>query len=366
MAATPLPFSVWQDVAALTGSAPAVYSFCMTCREMLADASLLIQSALRTSVKRFAHARRLPEQTLSFETTRISRDRIPAIISGSAVLQIVLGDMWENSDIDIFCTRDATVEVRHHLQTIGCRDVTPEDFDDSKFDLETYGFNLSKKLLNLNLHYHKIDRVFRYVLYRDCCSDTSDSENACCRSDSCSDTPQNIYFDIVQGHADVLDARELLNSFDIKCCAVYFDPARASFHIPEPHLTLRRRSSTEERHASLMSGFANSVREVYHKLGVKSPKAIVSSGTGVHMPDPWWLPCAAAAVRSCEASMELSKVSDTALSQDELTSVYHLCSKLYARQQKYENRGITFENPMPLCSDLNNLFWNRRLRRRLQ
>ena len=372
MAAARLPFSCLQNVAALSGTPPAVYSLCMTCRNMYGnikstspEAALLIQTSLRMSVKRFAHARKLPARALEFETTNNKDDRVAAIISGSAVLQIVLGDMWENTDIDIFCTKDAAAEVRQHLHDIGCHDVTP---DVTHVDVESYGFNLSQNLLNLNLHYQKIDKVFRYVLCTDISSDTTEAEYG----SRCSETdydvqpkaPQTIYFDLVQAQADVVDARELLDSFDIKCCAVYIDPACATFHIPDPHLTLQRQSKSEQRHAALMAGFANSVWEQYHKQGVTTAKAIVGSGTGFRMPNPWWLPCAKAAVRCCEETMMSTNMSDTAFSLAELRTIYSLCSRLCARQQKYVNRAITFLTPMPFCSEVNDLFWNRRLRRR--
>lgn len=345
MAAARLPFSCLQNVAALSGTPPAVYSLCMTCRNMYGnmkstspDAALLIQTSLRMSVKRFAHARKLPVRALTFETTKSKDDSVAAIISGSAVLQIVLGDMWENTDIDIFCTNDAAAEVRQHLHDIGCHDVTPDEFPD--VDVESYGFNLSQNLLKLDLHNHKIDKVFRYVL--------------------CTDDSSKVYFDLVQAQADVIDAREILASFDIKCCAVYIDPACATFHIPDPHLTLQRQSKTEQRHAALMAGFANSVWEQYHKQGVTTTKAIVRSGTGFQMPNPWWLPCAKAAVRSCEETLMSTNMSDTAFSLAELRTIYTLCSRLCARQQKYANRAITFLTPMPFCSEVNDLFRNQK------
>ena len=373
MAAARLPFSCLQNVAALSGTPPAVYSLCMTCRNMYGnikstspDAALLIQTSLRMSVKRFAHARKLPVRTLTFETTKIKDDSVAAIISGSAVLQIVLGDMWENTDIDIFCTNDAAAEVRQHLHDIGCHDVTPDEFPD--VDVKSYGFNLSQNILKLDLHNHKIDKVFRYVLCTDDSSDTPEAEYVSSCSEIDDDVhpkaPQTIYFDIVQAEADVMDARDLLDSFDLKCCAAYIDPACATFHIPDPHLTLQRQSKSEQRHASLITGFANSVWEQYHKRGVTTTEAIVRSGTGLRMPDPWWLPCAKAAVRSCEETLMSTDKSYAAFSLSELRTIYCLCSRLCVRRQKYANRGITFLTPMPFCSEVNDLFRKQKLRRR--
>ena len=175
-------------------------------------------------------------------------------------------------------------------------------------------------------------------------------------------TTRTIYFDLVQSHEDVLDARELLHTFDIRCCAAYIDPVSATFHIQDPHLTLKKMSQTEKPYAALMSGFAAGVQATYHDEGVTSPRAIVRCGTGFRMPRPWWLPCAKEAVKSFAKATQRKDVCSDDLSLDDLSTIYALCSSLFVRRHKYTNRNITLLPPVPLTAEINDILWNRRVK----
>ena len=302
---------------------------------------------------------------LTFSTLRSKENHVTAVLSGSAVLQIVLGEDWGNTDVDIFCTQSAVDEVVKHLDDVGCYDVTTDSSPH-----EEYRLNLSSTILNLHLQYPKIEKVLRYALYRDCNSDTTEAVPVPIRRESektdSTKASQAIYFDIVVAQSDVVDARELLQSFDITCCAVYIDTAYSRFHIPDPHLTFQKQSRTNQSYKSLLTGFAGGVQARYYAQGITSPKAIVRHGTGFQLPNPWWLECVKAAVDRCAQSVRSLNPAKTdgtpaGASMGELSTIYDLCSKLLVRQQKYVDRGIIFLTPAPMLADVGKLVWNRRL-----
>ena len=109
-----LPSLILENVSAISGCPPAIYSLGMTCVHMYgaagdapAQATTLLRAALHASLQHVLKNMRVRMATVSFAHLRKLDGTPTAIISGSAVLQAVLGEhseSWEGSDIDIFCT----------------------------------------------------------------------------------------------------------------------------------------------------------------------------------------------------------------------------------------------------------------------
>lgn len=324
-----LPFACLQDVAAFSGCPPAVYCLLLTCRGMRGtaesaplDFTMIMQVALSMSMKGFMNSRNIPLEVVTFNTLRNQYDHVTAILSGPAVLQIVLGEDWGHPpDVDIFCTQSGLPEVVKHLGHVGCQDVTADGWPLNRLGLWSP--------THLHLHDPKIDMVFRYAFFHT----LRDSQSL-----------QATYFNLVTAHDDVLDARALLRNFDLSCCAVSIDTACSRFHIPDPHLTFRKRSRTNTKHLSLMTGFASGV-VAYARVGY---------GTGILMDDPCWRTEVKAAFDRCaqdeESIRELMRTRAEAriTSTDALQVVYNLCITLLARQKQYVDCGICLQTPVPM------------------
>ena len=52
---------------------------------------------------------------VSFDALRGANGKPGAVLSGSTMVQVVLGEVWKDSDIDVFCTAAAAPAVRTQL-----------------------------------------------------------------------------------------------------------------------------------------------------------------------------------------------------------------------------------------------------------
>jgi hypothetical protein len=110
------------QIAAFTGCAPAMYALTMTHRRLMCGSrQKLLDAALRTSMKAIFAKKRIPHAlaevfTMSMRSGAQDLHHWPQIIlTGTALLQVILGEFWNDLDLDIFCTADGNKLVQKRL-----------------------------------------------------------------------------------------------------------------------------------------------------------------------------------------------------------------------------------------------------------
>ena len=191
------------------------------------------------------------------------------LLSGSIVVQAALGEQWKKSDVDIFCTWEAAAKVRERLIEKGklvCSGACdtyffPPDAEDvSQVDhIEGYAALPQPGHHALKRSWHSKDELSPDEFLKQAIEhgqeqvDTQGFHSGL----PIFDQPKRVglpggstggrfpydyrleretFVQLIIGKEASHDARDLLQSFDLRICQTSFDGA--GFHIPQPHETL--------------------------------------------------------------------------------------------------------------------------------
>ena len=121
----PLPMDCLVNTAAFSGNPPAIYALCLTTAAFHMEdpdggvlATRLLREALSASLQRVLQFHAVPASAVAFGPLRRA-GRPGAVLGGSTMVQVVLGETWAGSDIDILCTPAAAPAVRTQLVESG-------------------------------------------------------------------------------------------------------------------------------------------------------------------------------------------------------------------------------------------------------
>lgn len=81
-------------------------------------ATWLLREALKSSLQRVLRYHAILEGAVAFGDLKAGPgdgDARGAVLSGSTMVQVALGEVWKDSDVDIFCTAAAARAVRSKL-----------------------------------------------------------------------------------------------------------------------------------------------------------------------------------------------------------------------------------------------------------
>lgn len=279
---------------------------------------------------------------ISFAALRDS-DGVPAaLISGSTMVQVALGEVWKNSDVDVFCTKEAVESVRTQLGEVGF--VPPGEEYEGQFEMEEYEANMNKS---------RAPKMFDSGIESVEHLEISGEPRTHFTSSGFSASDLKGGVDIVIGKAGCTDARQLLESFDILICAVSFDGFR--FHIPHPHLTFMRKSLLERKRLLLMDGLAVA-------MCLQCPSF---SYLGDFFQSHFWDHAVRSAISRCAAGEPDANLSPIIPFLSD-RRYFEFFLRLFKRQQKYAGRGIELIGSPVQChkieyalSYLNSLPWER-------
>jgi hypothetical protein len=318
------------------------------------------------------------------------------IISGSLVVQAVLGAGWAGSDIDIFCTSQVAPYVRAALVNVAGFGFT--GFKEGRYEV----------LEAARRHEGQIEHVESWVVMPDEGSEfwgedtpearaaqEEDNEPALlppCR-ELCVDygrrarmrsgsyilfnaeighdmttvpednpLPYNRDFwtwpgfcevaDLIVGNAKSVDPREILDSFDINICKAYYNGS--TFHIEDPHLSFNMRSRINHPRAALITHYLDWAASENFTGGPKGSGGISyadgNHGAGSHYEGRnmgGFVPPVQMMVDAgvSETYFDRNREREGTGSQHQY---YHtFIKRMVDRIQKYAGRGIKYENAPP-------------------
>eukprot|EP00929_Paragymnodinium_shiwhaense_P007954 TRINITY_DN111878_c0_g1_i1.p1 TRINITY_DN111878_c0_g1~~TRINITY_DN111878_c0_g1_i1.p1 ORF type:complete len:436 (-),score=53.32 TRINITY_DN111878_c0_g1_i1:194-1501(-) len=323
----PLPCSLL--VAQFSANPPAIYALCMTSKafhnrgepEEEVDATKLLREALTASLRRVLKAQAVPLSAVSFASLRETTGLPAAVISGSTLLQVALGEVWPNSDVDIFCTESAADAVHEQLRKHGFRPDDESDSDD-EYDTAPVGAPpfMSDSMLDRVDHWHSCEERSE-----DSSEESSDASQV--------GTEAKGGLDVVVAKTGCTDARALLASFDILACAVSYDGK--AFHIPHPHLTFRKQSCMERKRSLLMDGFAK-----HWRTDVHTRKELFRGCLSTVLNSIWWNQCVHNAIDSCLSAEPGEDLGHMLMFVSHMRC-FNFFLHLFARNKKYSGRGLT-------------------------
>eukprot|EP00438_Fugacium_kawagutii_P013561 Skav234765 [mRNA] locus=scaffold2396:49006:52599:- [translate_table: standard] len=334
-------------------------------------ATWLLREALKSSLQRVLRYHAIREGAVAFGDLKTGPDPLDAlpgaVLSGSTMVQVALGEVWKDSDIDIFCTAAAARAVRSKLVKNG---FTLARFHDNYSDS---GSGLMGHLLESKVHHVegwaptpqdgevpkrlegwaesprafnfqescRYGRIaskrfaefssnllpFKCQMGRKRATDIRALEgDALSYNYQLTDT-----LDLVVAQSSCSDARELLKSFDLLICAAYYDGE--SFHIPHPHMTFQKRSSMDPLRLSMMKAFQTEWKKHHGK---------VNEGIEDFHESHWF--------KAIEKSLQDAGIKDSQWITNRDTSFpgrfyWNFFAKLFLRQKKYAQRGIKIDRP---------------------
>jgi len=349
-----LPEEVLSVVATFSGNPPAVYALCIvssafhnrSAQGQAVLATRLLRDALMSSLQRVLTHHKIPLPAVSFASMRSADGTPGAVLSGSTMVQVVLGEVWTGSDIDVFTLAPAAPAVRTQLVQNG---FTVARFHNS---YEDNGNGMTAYLLETKVHHvegwaftPEDSEEFNFAQsceYGERASSFFSSvldlipvvvpRDAALGIRTLPGTPLSFNFDlydkldVVVGNSSCKNARELLQSFDIIICSTSYDGLR--FHIPHPHQAFRRQSPLEPKRLAMMKAFA----AAWRKQKLQEPpdfEDIVDA--------PWF--------QALEGVMRNAGIKTGDLTLEEHPDLcgryyWNFFARLFQRHRKYSQRGI--------------------------
>jgi len=291
----PLPPSLLQRIASFSGNPPGIYSLCLSSKAFqmpqpqgLRLATTLLREALKSSLHRILRYHKVPAGAVAFADLCCPANGPGAVLSGSMMVQVLLGEVWKDSDIDIFCTAAAAPAVRsklvqngftlarlhfnysdsgngmlassleskvHHVEgwaTTPADGEVPERLEGWSEEPKPFKFAKACEYGKTasSYFYGSLNRMLPFR-----CRKSADQEIAALQGEPLSYNYQlTDRLDLVVAQSSHKDARELLRSFDIIICSAYYDGN--AFHIPHPHMAFTKQSPLEPKRLAMMKEFA--------------------------------------------------------------------------------------------------------------
>ena len=372
----PLPPPCLCRVASFSGNPPGIYSLCLSSKAFQVPkphgtplATTLLREALKSSLHRVLQYHEVPAGAVAFADLRCAANGPGAVLSGSTMVQVLLGEVWKGSDIDIFCTAAAARAVRsklvqngftlarmhqnysdsgngmlafslesqvHHVEgwaTTPADGETPDKLEGWSEDPRPFDFAESCKYGRKasSYFYGSLNEMLPFD-----CRKSADHLIAALPGEPLSYNYQLIdRLDLVVAQSPCEDARELLSSFDIVICSAYYDGD--TFHIPHPHMAFTKQSPLEPKRLAMMKEFALRWPIMGAEDGSPDLEDILE--------DPWF--------ESIERSLIEAGVKDRkCINKSEPCNFagrfyWNFFAKLFLRQKKYTARGIKLAGRAP-------------------
>ena len=341
-----LPLSFLMRIAQFSANPPAIYAFCMTSKFFFKrtaendefEATRFLREALLASLRRVFAYHRIPESAISFAALRGTNGVPAAVVSGSAMIQVVLGEIWDDSDVDIWCTQAALANVRTQFQAVG--------FILRRQRNENSEYEHPHNMLGPQLLPNRIDAVEKWDVPSSSCSEDKSEDDVGRNVDSKSG------LDVIVAEDNCADPREMLDCFDIMLCAIYYDGE--TFHIPDPHLSFKRQSLLGRKSASLMYGFTDAVHKsfpgdsgqlrLFCQWRANSMEEVLMS--------PWWIFAVKTAIETCityNGDVDRDHLHNivSLLTNVPYFRYFEFFTRLFERQEKYRKRGIKIADYPP-------------------
>jgi hypothetical protein len=361
----PLPEPCLRIIASFSGNPPGIYSLCLSTKAFHVPqpqgpllATKLLREALNSSLHRVLQHLEVPAAAVGFANL-ISPNGPGAVVSGSTMVQVVLGEVWKASDIDIFCTAATARAVRSKLVGNGFTLARMHnDYSDAGSGM--LAFSLESKVHHVEgwattpadgeipdqlegwaeapkpfefttaCRYGKTASSYFYgtlnALAPFNCRESADQVIAALPGKPLSYNYQlKDRLDLVVAESSCNDARELLQSFDIVLCAAYYDGN--AFHIPSPHMAFKKQSPLEPKRLAMMTAFATEWPNMDRSPDLED---LTESG--------WF--------KAIEKSISGAGVKDrTSINKSDSCNFagrfyWNFFAKLFLRQRKYIARGI--------------------------
>jgi hypothetical protein len=265
------------------------------------------------------------------------------LLTGSAILQVILGECWNDLDLDIFCTARAVNFVQSRLTHLGYE----------HFDTKQSNYLLRNKIPSKLLKMKKLDMLDSILYFM---------------------APiHNQVITVMVAVKSSRDARDLLSVFDFKCCTAAFDGSR--FFIPDPHLTFQRITAVDWQCSLMMHGFVHGLRFFHFKNVAfeRVPRFLLAA---ISKCWSWWLPCVLwtqlygsdAGYDSAEydnilvpmpydpdwyGSLTSQRAAET---KDSLFHIYRYIEDMIYREEELNIRGFSSVAPVPHVNIVADLF----------
>jgi hypothetical protein len=339
-------------------------------------ATILLRASLESSLARVLRSGEHKLAVESFKSLHNANGHPGAVLSGSVMVQTVLGEVWGNErkhgqrckmgkpDLDVFCTAAAAVQVRtqlvadkyyltgfpnsaydtsinacgtavHHVEQYAREEgdlppveryVQKEQDGDGEEDEEIYDFvEFAKEVMRASagenfpcsLQNQMADVGIPFRI-------TNDHVIKVSKGNLVYDRDGQKTVDMVVGESGVTNALDLLESFDIILCKASFDGNR--FRIPFPHLSFNHVSSMDPARLKLMQQFCVACKKyapdkLLDEDGIL-PEALLSQLASGQM-----------------AAADLREVFDV---ESASTRAYYqnFFARLFKRYKKYTDRGV--------------------------
>ncbi|EJK77086.1 hypothetical protein THAOC_01106 [Thalassiosira oceanica] len=377
---------------------PEVYRLCLTSKRFFdrkSDkllSSRLLHASLTTSLERVLRtglAGLSSDQLKSFSEMAASLPPGSVVISGSSLVQAALGDKWDHTDVDIFCTAAAAPAVRswlvrdarkmvlnagkvycplavnkesgsfvtaiHHVERYGDvpekgadvsgsggRRPVPFDYDEACERGRSVNENLTSRRNIGTLETFGED--FQSAPYR---IETADNVPLpFCLTQKCDEWDKVV--DLVVCMAEHSSVKAALEDFDINICKCAWDGR--SFSIADPHNTFSRRSTVgPEKRKSFLSSYQQHFNSgVHDQIG-----DVAVQRDGIELPLTYYphdflnlIGNTFAAVQSDGTELPLPLLPDHSVAEKHLRrSEMHNCAlRTFGRIEKYCKRGIVFDD----------------------
>jgi hypothetical protein len=228
------------DVLFMTGEASSVYSLSMvssSIRSAFAEEVWKdkLQAVVQDCTKRYLKERSLNNFTFS---TNI-------ILSGSSMLQIMLGQIWHLGDTDIFCVEQAYGKVASMLLAEGysSHGIKHTEYHEDNDGMETYDSDSDKSE----------ERLMAYPTLREDRIGSVHSWSLAVLTPASTVVMKRLYVDVIIGKSSISNVNELLENSDIYACRASWNGCSASWL--EAGATFRRSSRLHPLCLDLLVGF---------------------------------------------------------------------------------------------------------------
>lgn len=379
-----------------------VYSLCLTARRFHSTtgipsiASRMLRVSLRTSLDRVLQSSKIRITLAQLDELFAEVRPGSVMIAGSTMAQCVLGVVWKDSDLDIYCAMDAAPTVRSWLvKTAGQCFI---GFNDHYVGSENIGRALQTTIHHVEYYAHAPadgSRLRfhlsgnRFAWEKACQYGASINENGngyprpCHRILGLGTDQINQQYRIETRYGDpfpfdlrmngdksavdlvvsarwILNPRNILDDFDLSICKSSYDGLK--FLTPEPHKTFNGHSTIERERRALMMAYRQNyvqiendeawsdddpmpepVDEVERFRRIQTALELVqrSGSGGPTLNRMQWV---IGEIDHEIAGDDDDMFVDIMQRQSELIAMHNFIFKLFDRLKKYQNRGIFVED----------------------